>query len=78
MRKTRDILRHITVILSFMFIVFLVLDIFNPMMNFVDNTISRGLLCGLCVSAILQSALSCKLAESKNAKRKPESIRKEI
>ena len=62
MTKLRAILRHTTVILALMFLVFLVLDQFNPMMNFIDNSISRWLLAGLCASgcahSVLQSVLS--------------------
>lgn len=58
MSKLRAILRHTTVILSLMFVVFLVLDQFNPMMNFIDNDNSRILLALLCVSGIAQSVLS--------------------
>lgn len=58
MRKTRDFLSHVTLILSAMFIVFLVLDQFNPMMNFVDNGISRWLLGTLCTCGITQSVCS--------------------
>ena len=58
MTKLRAILRHTTVILALMFLVFLVLDQFNPMMNFIDNSISRWLLVGLCVSGCAQSVLS--------------------
>ena len=43
MDKTRGLLSHLSVILGIMFLVFLVLDQFNPMMNFVDNRISRWL-----------------------------------
>ncbi len=60
MTKLRAILRHITVILALMFLVFLVLDQFNPMMNFIDNGISRWLLAGLCLSGITQSVLHWK------------------
>ncbi len=55
MNKVRTLLSHLTVILGIMFIVFLVLDQFNPMMNFVDNDISRWLLLALCVCGIGQS-----------------------
>ena len=58
MRKLRELFSHTTVILSLMFLVFLVLDIFNPMMNFIDNSISRYLLLALCVSGAAQSILS--------------------
>ena len=61
MRKARDILCHITVILSAMFLVFLILDQFNPMMNFVDNDVSHLLLGALCVSGIAQSLLTWRL-----------------
>jgi len=44
--------RHLTVVLSLMFLVFLVLDQYNPMMNFVDNDISRWLLFALCVAGV--------------------------
>ena len=60
MSKARAILRHTTVILALMFLVFLVLDQFNPMMNFIDNGISRWLLAVLCVSSITQSVLHWK------------------
>ena len=63
MSKVRAILRHTTVILALMFLVFLVLDQFNPMMNFIDNNISRGLLAGLCVSGIGQSITHWRIRE---------------
>ena len=52
MNKLRTVCSHLTVILSLVFIVFLVLDQFNPMMNFIDNGISRGLLAAFCLSGI--------------------------
>lgn len=55
MIKLHALLSHLTVILALMFLVFLVLDQFNPMMNFIDNSISRWLLAALCVSGIGQS-----------------------
>ena len=58
MNKVQTIFSHLTVILSLMFAVFLVLDQFNPMMNFVDNNISRWLLAVLCLSGIVQSVCS--------------------
>jgi len=63
MSKLHGILCHTTVILSLMFIVFLILDQFNPMMNFIDNSISRGLLGALCLSGIGQSVTRWKLRE---------------
>lgn len=57
MNKARFLLSHLTVVLSLMFVVFLVLDQFNPMMNFVNNDISRWLLALLCTSGAAQSVL---------------------
>ena len=58
MNKLKTALSHLTVILAFMFLTFLVLDQFNPMMNFIDNGISRWLLAALCLCGIGQSVLS--------------------
>ena len=57
MSKAHAVFCHLTVILSIMFAVFLILDEFNPMMNFIDNSISRWLLAALCVSGTAQSIL---------------------
>ena len=51
MRALKTILPHGAVILSLVFAVFLVLDLFNPMMNFVDNPISRALMTLWCLCA---------------------------
>jgi hypothetical protein len=57
MDKARGLLSHLSVILGIMFLVFLVLDQFNPMMNFVDNRISRWLLAMFCICGISRSIL---------------------
>ena len=57
MIKAHAVFCHLTVILAIMFIVFLILDEFNPMMNFIDNDISRWLLFALCISGTAQSIL---------------------
>ena len=57
MNKLKTLLPHLTVILALMFLTFLVLDQFNPMMNFVDNAVSRWLLAALCLCGIGQSIL---------------------
>ena len=67
MNKVIGFLTHLTVILSLVFIVFLVLDQFNPMMNFIDNGISRWLLAGLCVSGCAQSVLGWMLEDKPKA-----------
>ena len=50
-------LGHGTTVLGMMFLVFLVLDQFNPMMNFTDNPVSRWLLAALCLCTIARSVL---------------------
>ncbi len=57
MSKVRMLISHLMVILSSMFVVFLILDQFNPMMNFIDNTISRWLLFILCTAGVAQSVM---------------------
>ena len=57
MRKAMEILSHACVILALMFLVFLVLDQFNPMMNFVNSKISQGLLAVLCLYTLSRSVL---------------------
>ena len=64
MSKALALFSHLSVILSIMFAVFLVLDQFNPLMNFVDNPISRWLLAALCVSGTAQSILHWKRGET--------------
>ena len=64
MSKLHAIFSHLTVILALMFLVFLILDQFNPMMNFIDNPISRWLLAALCASGISQSILNWKKGEN--------------
>ena len=66
MIKLRNVFSHLTVILSLMFLVFLILDQFNPMMNFVNNGISAWLLALLCCSGIAQSIMTWKLNETKD------------
>lgn len=51
---------HALVILCLMFLVFLILDEFNPMMNFVDNGISRALLGILCVLGVCSAVTQWK------------------
>ena len=55
--KMELLLSHLTLILSLTFLVFLVLDQFNPMMHFVNNTISQCLLGILCASGLGQGLL---------------------
>ncbi len=58
MKRLKAILPHVCIILSLMFMVFLVLDDYNPMMNFLTNPISTALLALLCIVGMLSSILS--------------------
>ena len=62
MTKILRLMSHLTVILSLMFAVFLILDQFNPMMNFIDNSISRWLLGAFCLSGIGRSILHWRMS----------------
>ena len=53
MKRLSKILPHITIILAGMFIVFWILDILNPTMNFINRKISNKLLLAFCISAII-------------------------
>ena len=52
-----NILPHITIVLSLMFMIFLFLDILNPNMNFVNCSISNKLLFIFCIVSFLTSIL---------------------
>ncbi len=58
MKRPWAVLPHACIVLSLMFLVFLVLDDYNPMMNFIGNPISIALLAALCGLSILNSAVS--------------------
>ena len=66
MNKAKTLLSHLTVILSMMFAVFLILDQFNPLMNFIDNGISRVLLALLCACGTARCVLQWKSEEKGN------------
>ena len=58
MSKTAGLFSHLTMIFGIMFLVFLALDQFNPMMNFTDNSVSRWMLAAFCISGIGSSILT--------------------
>ena len=68
MSKVQGLFNHLTVMFGMVFLVFLVLDQFNPMMNFTDNHISRWLLAALCISGIMQSIQYWKKGENRDEK----------
>ncbi len=58
MNKLRMLLTHIVFITSAMFVVFLILDRFNPVMAFVNNDISTGILWVFSISAFILAVLN--------------------
>ncbi len=57
MKRVKVILPHAGIVLSLMFMVFLVLDDYNPMMNFLTNSISTVNLGVFCVITFANSIL---------------------
>lgn len=58
MKRLSKLLPHLTIILAGMFIVFWILDILNPTMNFINRKISNKLLLIFCISAIVTAILA--------------------
>ena len=58
MNRFGKILPHITIILAGMFIVFWILDVLNPTMNFINRKISNKLLLIFCILAIVTSIMN--------------------
>jgi hypothetical protein len=55
MKMLKNIVPHVGIILSVVFIVFLILDEYNPTMNFVNNSISTGMLLVLCAVSLINA-----------------------
>lgn len=53
--KAIEFLPHVSIILAVSFIVFTILDWFNPMMNFTANPVSAKLLVVFCAVSIIMS-----------------------
>ncbi|WFR58505.1 hypothetical protein QA584_05385 [Anaerocolumna sp. AGMB13025] len=58
MNIIKNILPHIIIILSGIFIIFLILDNYNPTMNFINNTVSIKLFWIFCLLSIINSILA--------------------
>jgi hypothetical protein len=56
--KLRTFLTHAAIVLSVVFLVFFVIDRFNPAMEFIGSDISDWLLCVFCVIALVSSILT--------------------
>lgn len=66
MKRIIRILPHVTIILSLMFIVFWILDLYNPQMNFINSDLSKTLLLILCISSLVTAILTVYLDRRKN------------
>lgn len=58
MNLLKSILPHIIVILSGIFIVFLILNSYNPTMNFLTNPISLKLFWAFCILSIVNAIIT--------------------
>ncbi|BCN32880.1 hypothetical protein [Anaeromicropila herbilytica] len=58
MNLIRSVLPHILIIISGIFIVFLILDSYNPTMEFVSNPISTKLFWAFCILSIINGVLT--------------------
>lgn len=58
MKRLVRILPHVTIVLSLMFITFWVLDIYNPLMNFISSDLSKILLLVFCISSLFTAILA--------------------
>lgn len=58
LRLFRAALPHAVIVLSGVFLVFLILDQYNPTMNFTGNPVSAVLLAVFCVLSIINAVLS--------------------
>ena len=78
MKRVKVILPHACIVLSLMFMVFLVLDDYNPMMNFLTNSLSSVLLGVFClisfVNSILVISTTRKSKESTKGKTNPPNL----
>jgi len=57
MKIIRSVLPHILIILPGIFVFFLVLDEYNPTMNFINNPVSLKLFWAFCILSILNSVI---------------------
>lgn len=55
MKKVSEILCHVCIIIGIPVVVFYILDIFNPQMNFLTNKFSLLLVCILALMTIINS-----------------------
>lgn len=58
MRTARKVLSHLNVIFAGMFLTFLIVDRFNPTMSFIDNDISKWLLCCFSLTALALAVIT--------------------
>lgn len=73
-RIVRNVLPHAVIILAGIFMVFLVLDKYNPTMDFVNNEISLKLFWGFCILAVVNSAVMISLNRKDGNKKEDEAM----
>jgi hypothetical protein len=57
MKMLKSVLPHIMIIIAGIFIVFLILDQYNPTMNWINNSVSLNLFWAFCILTIINSIM---------------------
>lgn len=58
MKQLKSVLPHILLILAGIFIVFLILDDYNPTMDFINNPVSLKLFWSFCILTLVNSIMT--------------------
>lgn len=64
MKYLIKLLPHLIIILSVVFMVFLILDEYNPTMNFISNEISEVMLWVLCIASVVNAIIMIAVSRS--------------
>lgn len=66
MKRLIRIIPHVTIVLSAMFITFWILDVYNPLMNFLNSDLSKLLLLIFCISSMATAMVAVYLDRKHN------------
>lgn len=65
----KSIFPHMMIVLAGIFITFLVLDGYNPTMNFINNTVSLKVLWAFCILTIVNSIMIIRSNRKQNSRK---------
>lgn len=68
MKKIKNLLPHILLILSLIFITFMILDEYNPTMEFINNSVSNKLFWVFCILSVINAVVSIVVSRKSEAK----------